>query len=243
MYNVVYRFHFEDSCLQEFTVRDKEAMQAEDAADLPQWTALEFHQCYHCPLQHEENAKCPLAVSLASIVDKSSRYASHEPVEAHIITPERTVMARTTAQRAFSSLMGLLIVTSGCPHTAFLKPMARYHLPFSTEEETVYRAVSMYLLAQYFRVQQDAEADFELAGLKRIYRNLQIVNQAVAQRLRAADNGDSVVNALVLLDLLAKSLPYAITERLEEMREMFLDYLKQDIYDPDAINSVKNPGA
>jgi hypothetical protein len=227
-YDVIYQFHFQDSCLQEFTVRDTASCELNSAENLPQWTELEFHQCSHCPLQPKKDVQCPLAASLASIADKSSDYASHEPVEAHIVTPERTVMARTTVQRAFSSLMGLLVVTSGCPHTAFLKPMARFHLPFSTEEETVYRAVSMYLLAQYFRLQQRLEPDFELSGLKQIYRNLQIVNQAVAQRLRAAA-GDSMVNALVLLDLFAKSLPYAITERLEGMHDMFGAYLRQDI--------------
>jgi hypothetical protein len=161
-------------------------------------------------------------------VEESGRYASHELVEAHIITEERIVMAKTTAQRAFSSLMGLRIVTSGCPHTLYFKPMARFHLPFATEDETVYRAVSMYLLAQYFRIQKHAQPDFQLEGLKKIYRNLQTVNQAVAQRLRTASDSDSIVNALVLLDLFAKSLPNAITDRLQDMSDMFQPYMEQD---------------
>jgi hypothetical protein len=31
-----------------------------------------------------------------------------------------------------------------------VKPMARFHLPLASEEETIYRATTMYLLAQYF---------------------------------------------------------------------------------------------
>ena len=30
-----------------------------------------------------------------------------------------------------------------------LKPMVRFHLPFATVEETVFRSVSTYLLSQY----------------------------------------------------------------------------------------------
>jgi hypothetical protein len=229
-YKIIYRFQFNDSDVQEFTLQDPATpagtSQDTPANHLPAWTALEFHQCSHCPLQPDHGVQCPLGVALASVVDKCSRYTSHEPVEAQVITAERTVSSKTTAQRAFGSFIGLLTAISGCPHTTFFKPMARFHLPFSTDDETVYRATSMYLLAQYFRMQQHAEPDFELAGLKRIYENLQIVNQAVAQRLRAAVSGDGMVNALVLLDLYAKSLPFAITDRLQDVRDLFQPYLE-----------------
>jgi hypothetical protein len=42
------------------------------------------------------------------------------------------------------------VATSGCRYTAYFKPMARFHLPFANEEETAYRAISMYLLSQRF---------------------------------------------------------------------------------------------
>jgi hypothetical protein len=121
--------------------------------------------------------------------------------------------------------MGLVIATSGCPYTVYLKPMARFHLPLAGEEETIYRAASMYLLAQYFRRGAGMPEDGSLAGLKQIYRDLQVVNTAMAERLRAVAEQDSAVNALVLLDLFAKTVPYSIEDFLADVRYLFEPYL------------------
>ena len=121
--------------------------------------------------------------------------------------------------------MGIVIATSGCPHTVFLKPMARFHLPFATEEETLYRATSMYLLAQYFLQREGKKGDFELQGLREIYDNIQLVNTAIAKRLRAACKTDASVNAIICLDMYAKAIPYVIEESLEEIRYLFTPYL------------------
>ena len=52
------------------------------------------------------------------------------------------------------SLIGIYMVTSGCPIMDKLRPMARFHLPFASTEETIYRAISTYLLGQYFLEQK-----------------------------------------------------------------------------------------
>jgi hypothetical protein len=108
--------------------------------------------------------------------------------------------------------------------------MAHYHLPFSSREETVYRVVSTYLLAQYFRRQQGKPADTGLEGLKAHYRELQQVNQGMAARLGAIrhEQGDSSVNALVLLDLFAHSLPDSIDADLEELLPAFQEFLEMN---------------
>jgi uncharacterized protein (DUF2236 family) len=139
-----------------------------------------------------------------------------------VTTPERMVTKNTTAQRAVSSLMGLVMATSGCPHMAFLKPMARYHLPFATQEETIFRAVSTYLLEQYFRHKQGLSTDLELENLKEIYAEIRIVNNAIASRLRTVSVQDSAVNAVVQLDMFAQILPYSIEDSLEDLRYLFL---------------------
>jgi len=43
----------------------------------------------------------------------------------------------------------------------------------------------------------------------------------MARRIRRASEQDATVNAVVLLDLLAKNLPYSIDESLEEIRYLF----------------------
>ena len=44
---------------------------------------------------------------------------------------------------------------SGCPVLEQLKPMARFHLPFASVEETIYRAASMYLAIMLQEPTQD----------------------------------------------------------------------------------------
>jgi hypothetical protein len=122
-------------------------------------------------------------------------------------------------------MMGLVIATSGCPHAAFFRPMARFHLPLASKEETIFRATSMYLLAQYFLKKAGRAADFDLAGLIKIYDNMQIINNSIVERLRAATTTDSSVNAIVILDNYAKSLPFAIEKSLEDIRYLFSPFL------------------
>jgi hypothetical protein len=188
---------------------------------LPSWTDLDFHECPHCPLPIDTHPHCPLAVRLVSIVEPFDRLLSYDKIHVDVITEERSISQDTTAEQGISALMGLIIATCGCPHTAFFKPMARFHLPLANEDETIYRAASMYLLAQYFLKKDGYGADLELKGLKKIYENIQIVNASIAKRLRAATEKDSSLNAIVLLDMYAKSISYAIEESLEAIRHLF----------------------
>jgi hypothetical protein len=161
-----------------------------------------------------------------NLVQRFDGLLSHEKVDMEVVTEERTITQKTTAQRGISSLMGLVIAASGCPHTALLRPMARFHLPFASNEETVYRATSMYLLAQYFLKKEGAHSDLELDGLARIYENMQIINVAVAERLRAATTTDSSVNAIVVLDVYAKTVEMVIEGSLERIRYLFSPYFQ-----------------
>ena len=225
MANLVYRFEFPDG--------HAESLQVGASADestlgpLPGWTELGFHQCGNCPLSPSDPRHCPMAVRLVPLVELFGKVRSYEEVTAHVESEERTVTKRTTVQRALRSLMGLLSATSECPHVGFLRPMAHFHLPFSSAEETIYRVASMYLLAQYFRKQQGQPADSGLEGLKAHYHDLQQVNASMAKRLAeisahdAKSNGDSSVNALVLLDVFAQSMPDSIDAQLEELRPAF----------------------
>ena len=162
-----------------------------------------------------------MAVKFVPLVELFGRLRSHDEVTAHFESNERTVTKRTTLQRALRSLMGLLAASSDCPRITFLKPMAHFHLPFSSEKETVYRVASSYLLAQYYRKQKDGKVDFGLDGLKERYAELNHVNAAIAKRMRTIKIEDSTVNALVLLDLFAQTLSYSFDEALEELRPAF----------------------
>jgi len=192
----------------------------------PPWTRLDFHQCPNCPLSVDTHPHCPLAVGLENLVTRCKTVLSYDRIHIDVITPERTMSGDTTSQRGISSLMGLITATSGCPHAGFFKPMARFHLPLASEEETIYRAAAMYLLAQYFLRKQGRQADLELGGLKAIYDNIHTVNIAMAERLRSASDEDATVNAVILLDIFAKALPYTIEDSLEDIRYLFTHFLE-----------------
>lgn len=191
---------------------------------MPSWTKLDFHQCPNCPLTPDTHPHCPLAAHLVNIVERCEGLFSYSAIQVDVMTAERFITQETTVQRGMSSLMGLVMATSGCPHMAFFKPMARFHLPFASAEETVYRATSMYLLAQYFLYKEGRNADLDLTGLGQIYHNIEVVNIAVAKRLRAATEADSAVNAIILLDIYTKAIPVVIEESLEEIRYLYAPY-------------------
>jgi len=193
---------------------------------LPEWTNLEFEQCSHCPLKPDKSPHCPLAANLVNIINHFDGLMSYQNLQLEVVTTNRTISKKTTAQDALSAMMGLVIPATGCPHTAYFKPMARFHLPLAGADETIYRATSMYLLAQYFLKKQGKVPDLDLKGLKKIYQNMQILNASIAERLRAASKTDSSVNALVLLDMFTMVLPIAIEESLEEIGYLFKPYLQ-----------------
>jgi hypothetical protein len=194
---------------------------------LPSWTKLDFHQCPNCPLTPETHPHCPLAAHLVNVVERFEGLVSYSEIQVDIMSAERFITQETTVQRGMSSLMGLVMAMSGCPHMAFFKPMARFHLPFASAEETVYRATSMYLLAQYFLRKEGHQADLDLTGLREIYNNIEVVNVAVAKRLRTATEADSAINAIILLDIYTKAIPVVIEESLEEIRYLFAPFFKE----------------
>lgn len=192
---------------------------------LPDWTELDFNQCDNCPLTKDQSPHCPAAVSMISLVNRFARLLSYDDITVVVESDERMIYKKTTIQRGVCSLMGLLMATSGCPRMAFFKPMARFHLPFASTEETIWRAIGSYVLAQYYLHQDGKNADTEFKGLSRIYSEIQTVNIAFAKRLRAACKHDSMVNAIILLDMFAQSMPPAINESLDEIKYMFAPYL------------------
>jgi hypothetical protein len=197
------------------------------SAALPAWTKLDVHQCPNCPLTPDTHPHCPLAAHLVAIVERFEGLVSYGEIQVDVLTAERFITQETTVQRGMSSLMGLVMATSGCPHMAFFKPMARFHLPFASAEETVYRAISMYLLAQYFLHKEGHHADLDLTGLREIYNNIEAVNIAVAKRLRTATEADSAINAIILLDIYTKAIPVVIEESLEEIRYLFAPFFRE----------------
>jgi hypothetical protein len=222
---IIYRFSL--ARLQEdhvFTLKlDPTAGLFADAApeEPPEWTRLDFHQCSGCPLALSESPHCPAAVRLAAVIDRFANLVSYDSIDVTVETEERVISTRTSAQQGLASLIGLVLAASGCPQTAVFRPMARFHLPFSSEVETAYRVASMYLMSQHFAARDGREQDVTLKDLSMVYRGVHQVNVGLVQRLRAATHQDAIVNAVVLLDVYTSLVPAALEELLNEVRPAF----------------------
>jgi hypothetical protein len=187
-------------------------------ANPPFWTELKFSQCANCPLSSAEHTHCPAALHMAPAVESLKELVSFDAVGVTVTQAERTVQAQSTAQQALSSVLGLIMATSGCPWTDRLRPMARFHLPFASEAETVYRSVCMFLLARELLGSGAAQG---FAPLQALYENLHVVNRDMSRRLGAATRTDPARNAMALLDTYTTLLPAALESSLEEIKPLF----------------------
>ena len=187
-------------------------------ANPPFWTELKFSQCANCPLNAADHPHCPAALHMAPAVELLKALVSFDTVGVTVIQAERTIHAELSAQQAMSSVLGLIMATSGCPWTDRLRPMARFHLPFASEAETVYRSVCMFLLARELVGAGGARG---FATLEKLYENLHAVNRDMARRLGAATRTDPARNAIALLDSYTTLLPAALESSLEELKPLF----------------------
>ncbi len=187
----------------------------------PDWTLLNHHPCACCQLPKGAGPHCPAAVALVEMVRCFGDMLSYTEAAVVVKTPQREVHTHTTVQRVLSSLLGLFMATSGCPSMDFLKPMARFHLPFASRQETLYRAASSYMLMQYFLHKEGKPCDMEMRNLQESYHRVSLVNRNMAARLRETVHGDANLNAVVLLDLFAQDIPMAIEDGLADLEKLF----------------------
>lgn len=225
---LLYRFQFENGPEKDFEIQlraDSMELILPEDRKRPEWTKLKYHQCENCPLGSDVEY-CPVALNLASLVESFQDSLSFEKTVVTVETKERTFVKETTLQKGLSALIGIYMVTSSCPIMDRLRPMVRFHLPFATSRETVYRAVSMYLTAQFFIMRKGGKPDWELKNLSQIYKAVSMVNKGMSKRISNASNKDANVNAVVILHSVGESLPYVIENGLNEIEPLFTDYVK-----------------
>jgi hypothetical protein len=221
---ISYEFLLPDKTLKKFDIEissNNIIKKNKPLVNPPEWCKLDVNQCPHCPLKNSEYEFCPVSLNLVDIVEDFGTILSFQDVKVRVTTSERQTIKTTSAQNALSSLMGLIIATSECPVTNFFKPMAWFHMPFATYEETLIRAVATYSLYQYFKYKEGEQPDLDLKGLAKIYKDIQILNKSMANRLKTACTKDSPINALVSLDIFAQCFPLAIENTMEEIKFLF----------------------
>ena len=193
----------------------------------PCWSSRRDFGCRNpaCPLAEED--RCPCACTTHYLVGVFGNIPSTQQVTITATTSQRSCTRRAAIQTAVGSITGILMATCGCPVLARLKPMARFHLPFASVEETEYRIFAMYALAQVLRARRHLEWDCGFEGLRDLYAQIQAINRLSADKIAAAQQKDAAINGLVILDTFAQMVALSLdTNDTSEIEEYFADWLK-----------------
>jgi hypothetical protein len=218
-----YKFQFENGEEKLFDVllnADTLRVLQSPLANIPAWTKLKYHQCENCPLA-DSVEYCPVAINIAHLIEEFKFSTSYDKTWVVVESPDRTYAQDTTVQNGLSAILGIYMVTSDCPVLDPLRPMVRFHLPFATATETVFRAVSMYLITQYFREHEGLSADWTLEGLIDIYKEISKVNKGMWNRLSKASAFDANVNALIVLSTFGDALRFSLKKDLDNLAPFF----------------------
>ncbi|MFH1052143.1 MAG: hypothetical protein V1779_14585 [bacterium] len=197
--------------------RKYEVMEPEDTPE--KWVLLDFHKCPVCSLNSKKSKFCPVALDIQDILDLFKTIKSYEYVQVTVNTNERTYFKECDAQIVVGSLFGLIMATSHCPILCKLKPMAIFHLPFSTYEETLARTIGFYLLSDYLKTKNGEEPDTKLLGLRKLYKELEIINRSLKNRISEASLEDSSVNAIVNFFSLSILIEKSLNEQVEDLKD------------------------
>jgi hypothetical protein len=219
---IEYLFKFEDGNHLAFKV-DSSVKRVPLDKEYPKWVQLGCYQCSNCPLKVEDSPLCPVAFELYELVDKNKDKLSYETARVEVKMEERSYFKDTDLQSGLFSLMGLVMANSECPHLNFLKPLQRFHLPFSSIEETLFRSTSAHLLKKYFDKKKDKSIVIDLKELKESYKNLEIVNLSILERIRMMSKGDANKNAIVALNIFAQMFSAEFDNDLEMIEDIFND--------------------
>jgi hypothetical protein len=228
-FKIRYDYKFENGSAKKFDVLlDKEtlSLDSEQGLDLPDWVSLEYKQCANCTLDSTIHPYCPVAANLSGITQDFRDITTDDAVHVTVTVKERMYYKVTSIREGLSPLLGIIMTTSGCPSLEPLKPMVRFHLPFASLEETVFRMTSLFLVAQLIREQAGKKPEWQLKGLHEIYEEVKKVNKDFSQRMIAAARSDANVDALVNLNVFAVMVPLVADKMLKEITPYFSAYLK-----------------
>jgi len=220
-----YQFRFPNGRSKEYAI----ALNPETLSLIPmasvseplEWVRLTYHQCRECPLKPEHYTCCPIALNIMELVETFKNVFSYHDCVVICKMAERTYSKKTSVMEGLSAIFGVIMATSDCPVMEFLKPMARFHLPFATIEETTVRTASMYLLAQYFKHKDQAGIKCNFNSLENHYSKVQLVNEGLLSRINSVSSEDADKNAIVALHSLSQFLSMEIDYSLCGLEHIF----------------------
>lgn len=224
---IKYEYFFENHRIESFDLNLNDSdllLEPLPVNEQDSWIRLGFHQCEECPLDTAAHMYCPVARNLLYVLIRFKDNFSYDRVLTRVTTNSRRIEKKNSLQEGLSPLLGLVMATSGCPILDRFRPMVFTHLPFADENETIYRAVSTYLLAQYLKEKAGKEADWKLEKFKDMYDRVEKINDSFFKRFRVIEGKDANVNALLILDVFAKFAAFS-DSWLEFAKPLFSAFL------------------
>lgn len=227
--NYTYTFRLKSGLEKAFHVAvDKSSLSIiyQNSGSFPEWTKLKNFRCSHCILDPKVHEYCPLAINLVDIIQTFQDYNSFDEAEIVVETENRNYSKVTSVQSGVSSMLGIRMVTSGCPVMGKLKPLIPTHLPFASLEETEMRVLSSYLLAQYVKWKKGGEPDWEMTNLINIYEDIRILNHNVSKKIADLEKKDVSINSLIVLNNFADYVSFTLDEKmLEDFETIFKEFM------------------
>ncbi|MBI5242618.1 MAG: hypothetical protein HY922_02910 [Elusimicrobia bacterium] len=229
--SITYRFTLDNGSVRDFPVYlDRPTLhgipQMRDS--WPDWTRLTFLRCPNCPLSEDMSPRCPVAAHVVDLADAFKDYFSTEQAQVDIIGEVRTLSKRASLSEGVSSVLNLYMMTSGCPIMDKMRPNVRTYLPFATIDETIFRTLAMYMLAQHFVARRGGRGDWHLEHFAEMIEDVRTVNRAFCQRLSHTSLKDVNINAVVHLDCFAELTTHVVqkqTARFGELEQLFDAYI------------------
>jgi len=221
-----YQFQFEDGYIKDYLIeldpRTLSLIPVEHRQKLPEWTRLHHEQCGNCPLTTDTHPFCPIAVNIMELVETFKNVLSYSDCTIVCETEDRTYFKKTSIMEGLSAIFGVIMATSDCPIMNFLKPMARFHLPFASVEETTVRTTSMYLLSQYFKYKDQPDMKIDFKTLENYYAQVKSVNEGIIKRISNVSDKDADKNAIVTLHSMSLFLSMEIDYGLNSLEYIFI---------------------
>ncbi|CBL44864.1 Conserved hypothetical protein [gamma proteobacterium HdN1] len=220
---IEYTFELDDQTLHYQVDLDRRYDFSEDRSALPAWSKLEHCQCDNCPLNVKGSSHCPAAVDLVPVIHDFQRVGAARRARITVVTPERTYSKEAEVEEGLRALMGVVMASSACPILSRLKPNARYHLPFSSQQDYTMRSVSFYLLRQYFLYREGYRPDWDMLGLVTLNQDLKIVDEALGRRVQDAEGEGANIRVLRKFFELSSTLGSSLEEQLQALKPLIMN--------------------
>lgn len=224
-FRVIYEFNFPGGekklFSMDFNHETHEIIVKRSYRDIPDWASLEYKKCPKCPLDSETIAFCPVAFNISGLMKTFGPMVSTEKCFVRCVTYQRSYSKMTDVMTGLTSALSLVTLSSPCPYLLPLRPMARFHMPFFTPEESLARTISFYLLSQYFVNKRGDAPDWELEKLNKAFEFLKMVQEGMMNRTKGAFKGDACVNALHSFHVMIEFISFEIDSAIECLESFF----------------------